>query len=72
MESTKPLLLKARIQRHLALAYLAEDDGEFAFVLCRRGLEKAIGKRLKGGQKVMLKVSIELLDEGVDTTEEVR
>lgn len=56
--------LKVKIQRHLALAHLAEDDGEFAFVLCRRGLEKLVGRRLNAGETVVVEVTGELIDDG--------
>lgn len=58
-----PLLLRARIQRHLALAHLAHDDGQFAFVLCRAGIERATGVKFRPGDKPLLRVTIEIVDE---------
>jgi len=58
-----PLLLRAKVQHHLVLAHIAEDDGQFAFVLCRRGLERAAGRRFKAGDRPLLKVTIEVIDE---------
>lgn len=34
----------------------AEDSGEFAFVLCKRGLEQLIGQRLKTGATVTVDI----------------
>ena len=48
--------LKVRIQRHLALAYLAEDSGDWSFVLCKEGLEKLLGRRLKAGEQLTMEV----------------
>jgi hypothetical protein len=58
-----PLTLRAKVQRHLVLAHIAEDDGQFAFVLCRAGLERAAGQRFKPGDKPLLRVTIEVIDE---------
>jgi len=60
-----PLILVARVQRHLVLAHRDTDDGLFAFVLCKQGIEAAIGQRLQRDTQVRLKVTIELInDEG--------
>jgi len=58
-----PLILVARVQRHLVLAHRDTDDGLFAFVLCKQGIEEAIGERLRRDTKVKLRVTIELIDE---------
>ncbi len=52
--------LKCRIQRTLITAHLAEDNGDFVFVLCRRGIEKELGRRFSVGEDVVLDVDIKI------------
>lgn len=54
------MMLICKIQRHLVMAHRQGDKGEFFFVLCRSGLEKAIGKKLKFGTTVGIEVSMTL------------
>lgn len=54
------MTLICKVQRHLVVAYKDGDSGEFVFVVCRRGLEQALNRRLKVGEKVKIKVKIEV------------
>lgn len=49
--------LRIKIQRHLVVAYRAEDSGEWLFTLCRRGMEELVGQRLKPGTELTVEVS---------------
>lgn len=54
--------LRVKVQRHLALAHIDGDGGEFAFVLCRRGLEKLLGQKLRTGEEWLIEVSGETIE----------
>lgn len=60
MHREHPIKLNCFIQKNLVLAHLAEDNGEFAFILCREGLEMALGKRLKVRDRITIDVDIKL------------
>ena len=60
---SKPIYIRASIQQSLALGYMASDDGSFAWVMCRKGLQAACGRKFKGGDKPLLKVTVEYVDE---------
>lgn len=57
-----PIEIRVKIQRHLALANLADDDGRFAFVLCRRGFEQLIGRRTKIGDEIQVEVTAKMVE----------
>ena len=48
--------LICKVQDHLVTAHRATDNGDFIFVLCRRGLESEIGKKLKTGKKFLIDI----------------
>lgn len=45
------------------VAYRDTDRGDFVFVLCKKGLEKALNRRLKCRERVVLDVDIKEVDE---------
>ena len=49
--------LKLRVQRHLVVAWKAEDDGEWIFTLCRHGFGELIGQRLRPGEEWLVEVT---------------
>ena len=59
----KPLYIRALIQQSLALGHLADDDGRFAWVMCRKGLQAACGQKFKGGDKPLLRVTVEVVSD---------
>lgn len=59
----KPLFVRALIQQSLALGHLAQDDGRFAWVMCRKGLQEACGHKFKSGDKPLLKVTVEVVSD---------
>jgi hypothetical protein len=64
MESKPETLeIKVRIQRHLAIGYLAEDSGDFVFTICRRGFERLVGKRLKSGEDYIVHIDGRLIED---------
>lgn len=52
-----------KCQQSLVVAYTAKDSGDFVFVVCREGLEKAIGRQLKVGE--IFSVNAELTETDV-------
>ena len=60
------MILKVKIQQALAIAHIASDDGEFAFVLCRRGLQQLVGERFKTGETVLIEVEAKVKHENDD------
>jgi hypothetical protein len=50
--------LVCKVQEHLVLAYRETDTGEFFFVLCREGLEKALNRKLNVRDKITLIVDV--------------
>jgi hypothetical protein len=54
--------LICKAQDHLVLAYRGQDTGEFVFVLCRQGLEKALKMKIVTGQKFEVEVDIKFND----------
>ena len=59
----KPIFVRASIQQSLALGHLAQDDGRFAWVMCRKGLQEACGQKFKSGDKPLLKVTVEVVSD---------
>ena len=55
--------IRIKIQRHLAVGHLAEDDGTFVFVICRRGLEWLLDERLKSGEDYLVEITGKKLTE---------
>lgn len=49
--------IKCKIQHSLVVSHMAEDDGNFVFVICRRGFEKTLGRRCKVGDTVIVDVT---------------
>ena len=60
------ITVKCRVQRSLVVAHVAEDDGDMVFVICRRGLEKVLNKRLAVGQKLTLKINLQDITENTE------
>jgi len=54
--------IKVRIQQHLAVAWKAEDPGDWIFTLCRAGVEEILGQKLKTGDEVLLELDATLLE----------
>lgn len=54
--------LVCRIQQALVTAHRSEDNGDFVFVLCRRGFEAALQKRFHVGELVTVEVDIKTVD----------
>lgn len=55
--------LKVRVQRHLVAACKVEDaDGDWMFTLCRRGLEEALGQRLRTGEVIEIDLTAKLIE----------
>lgn len=46
--------LMVTVQEGLCTAHLAKDDGKWMFTVCRRGLEIALGRKVKDGEKMMI------------------
>ena len=63
---TRPLLIRASIQQSLALGHIADDDGRFAWVMCRKGLQEACGVKFKSGDRPLFKVTVEYIEEDID------
>jgi len=59
MNSTK---LKINVQATLCTAHEAKDSGDFVFVICRRGLSRALGRRLQAGEKFIVDIVIREVD----------
>lgn len=52
-----------KVQRHLVTAWDAKDNGEFVFIICRRGIEGALEQRLKTGKKYAINVDAQMIEE---------
>lgn len=48
--------LKLRVQRHLVVAHMADDPGDWVFTLCRSGMSQAIGRRLVPGEEIEIEI----------------
>jgi hypothetical protein len=48
------MMLNVRIQDSLAVAHMAEDDGDFIFVLCRTGFERCLGRHTDVGERILV------------------
>lgn len=68
----KPIYIRALIQHSLALGHLAQDDGRFAWVMCRKGLQEACGQKFKSGDKPLLKVTVEVVSEDEELEDFIR
>lgn len=62
--------LKCRVQHSLVTAHRTEDDGNFVFVICRRGFESAMNRIFKIGESVF--VDVELKPSKNDADVEIR
>lgn len=49
-----------KVQDHLVVAHRAENNGEFIFVLCRAGVEKALNKKLVTGKRFQMQIIAKL------------
>jgi hypothetical protein len=47
-----------KVQQHLAAFYRASDDGTWFAVVCRRGAEEAMGRRLKPNEIVEIELTV--------------
>jgi len=54
--------LRLRVQRHLCVAWLEEDNGDWAFTMCRSGLSKLLGERLVPGEELIVEVSGKVIE----------
>ena len=54
--------LRVRVQRHLCIAHRIEDPGDWAFTICRAGLQKLLNQKLKAGESVDIEVSAHILE----------
>ena len=57
-----PLRIKLRIQPTLVTGHLAEDNGNFVFVLCRRGVQQMLGQKLKVGSQYVVEIKGRILE----------
>ena len=55
--------LKLRVQKYLVVARKVEDSSDWAFTICRRGMEELLGERLPRGEEVTVEVIGTLLGE---------
>ena len=53
------LTIRCRVQHALVTGQRAEDEGEFVFVMCRRGLSEAMGRLLRPGEQMTIRVTID-------------
>jgi hypothetical protein len=59
------LHLVVRVQRGLVAAHMAGDSGEWVFTLCKAGMERLLGRRLRVGEELEVLVRGEECDRGV-------
>ena len=59
------MLIRVKIQRHLAVGHLAEDNGDWVFTLCRRGFQDMVGEKLATGAEYLVEINGDVVaDEG--------
>ena len=49
--------IKVKAQRELVTAWIAEDDGEWVFSVCKSGFEEIIGQKLKVGTVTLVELT---------------
>lgn len=54
--------IRIKTQRHLCVAHVAEDNGDWVFTICRRGCEEWIGRRLKVGEVAVIDVHADIVE----------
>jgi hypothetical protein len=60
------MLIRVKIQRHLAVGHLAEDNGDWVFTLCRRGLQDMVGERLHTGSEYLVDITGDVMADDSD------
>ncbi len=54
--------LKIKVQATLCTAYDVKDNGDFVFVVCRRGLSQLLGRRLKSEEEFVVDILIKEIE----------
>jgi hypothetical protein len=57
-------IVKVKIQRSLAIGHLADDDGDWVFALCKRGVQGLVGRRLMAGEEITVRFICEEIKDG--------
>ena len=49
--------IKLKVQRHLCVGHLAEDNGDWVFTVCRSGFQKLLGRKLRPGEETEIELT---------------
>ena len=49
--------INVKVQRHLVVGHLADDDGDWIFTVCRSGFQELLGRKLKTGEEAEVELT---------------
>jgi hypothetical protein len=53
--------IRLKVQRHLAVGHIDGDSGDWVFTVCRSGMSKLLGQKLKPNQELLVELDGEII-----------